>query len=534
MVVRTVRAVCPINTTEIYKVMNQTDADALNLCETFNGTISVEPYATNLISIPGVKHIIGDLWIGANPSSKNLTGMSILSMQSLAFVDGTMDIGRISNLITLDLPALASVGQAFDIFENPSLSTVSLPNLTSVGTLTLNGLPSLIDLKFVAGIRNITGYTRGGPGSGSQGLPSQVTIQNTGLISLEGLLFSDISRLAITDNALKNLTLSLESFNCAKDYSYMFDISRNYNMSLNLPNLTTINCEFVGLDDLSALNIPALSVVHGSVSFNNLTPNSFNAPKLLSVSDSIHFGQGSVQQINLPSLQTVGVGFSIDGTPAIYLENGVLLPNITNVSGMIVVGDNQNQPYCQILDNQRCRGLFTGYYSCGNEEVGVDSYPNNCRYTYLAYGWTRAKKLEVGLGISLGSLALLGFIWLVYHNIKLQRAEEAATRASEYVELGSTEQLPKYSQHDDDSGVIPPYEAYGSNETASAGVSGEESDMVATTTQERVDDGVHGGEQDVLRHKDANSAPVSPLEEAPDVSQHLSLDIAHRVSQDEK
>jgi hypothetical protein len=534
MVVRTVRAVCPINTTEIYKVTNQTDADALNLCETFNGTISVEPYATNLISIPGVKHIIGDLWIGANPSSKNLTGMSILSMQSLVFVDGIMDIGRISNLMTLDLPALASVGQAFDIYENPSLSTVSLPNLTSVGTLTLNELPSLIDLNFVAGIRNITGYTRGGPGSGSQVFPSQVTIQNTGLISLEGLLFSDIIGLTITDNALKSLTLSLESFNCANDYSYTVDISRNYNMSLNLPNLTTTNCELVGLDDLSALNIPALSVVNGSVSFNNLTPNSFTAPKLLSVSDSIHFVQGNVQQINLPALQTVGMKFSIDGTPAIYLENGILLPNITNVSGMIVDGDNWNQPYCQILDNLRCRGLFTGYYSCGNDEVSVDSDPNNCQYTYPVYGWTRAKKLEAGLGISLGPLALLGFIWLVYHNIKLQRAEAAATRALENLELASTEQLPKYSQHDGDSGVIPPYNADGSNETASAGVSGEESDMVAATTQERVYDRVHGGEPDVLRHEDARSVPVSPLEEAPDVSQHMTLDTAYRVSQDEK
>jgi hypothetical protein len=62
----------------------------------------------------------------------------------------------------------------------------------------------------------------------------------------------------------------------------------------------------------------------------------------------------------------------------------------------------------------------------------------------------------------------------VYHNIKLQRAEAAATRALVNLESASTEQLPKYSQHGDDSGVIPPYDADGSNETPLAGVSGEE------------------------------------------------------------
>jgi hypothetical protein len=51
--------------------------------------------------------------------------------------------------------------------------------------------------------------------------------------------------------------------------------------------------------------------------------------------------------------------FSIDGTPAIYLENGILLLNITIASGMIADEDNQNRPYCQILGNLRFRGLFT-------------------------------------------------------------------------------------------------------------------------------------------------------------------------------
>jgi hypothetical protein len=58
--------------------------------------------------------------------------------------------------------------------------------------------------------------------------------------------------------------------------------------------------------------------------------------------------------------------------------------------------------------------------------------------------------------------------------------------------------------------------------------------MVAAPTQETVYGGVHGGEPDVLRHEGVRSISVNPLEEAPDVSQHMTLDTTYRVSQDEK
>lgn len=195
MVIYAVRAICPISSTD-YNVASQADADALNLCNTFHSTITIATRnATDMISIPGVKHITGDLHVGSGAFSPNKTSMSYFSMQSLVSVDGQMNVEPISNLVTLNLPTLLSVGQSFVIFENPSLSTVSLPKLMSVGTLDLNELPSLSYLNFEAGLKNITGYTRGDPGISPQYYSSQVTIQNTGLTSLEGLVFPNVGGL---------------------------------------------------------------------------------------------------------------------------------------------------------------------------------------------------------------------------------------------------------------------------------------------------------------------------------------------------
>src|SRR5271156_4690851 len=113
MVIYAVRAICPISSTD-YNVASQADANAVNLCHTFHGTITVVTRnVTDITSIPGVKHITGDLHVGPSAFSPNQTSMSYFSMQSLVLVDGQMNVGPISNLATLDLPALLSVGQSF-------------------------------------------------------------------------------------------------------------------------------------------------------------------------------------------------------------------------------------------------------------------------------------------------------------------------------------------------------------------------------------------------------------------------------------
>jgi len=169
-----VQAICPINSGE-YTVTNQMDADTLNMCQTFNGTLNVlSTTSTNTISVPALKNITGDLYIVGDGSLSNLTSMSYFSMQSLEFVGGTITVGPLFNLATLDLPALAAVGEQFAISENPRLSTVNLPNLTTVEALTLHELPLLADLNFVAGLKDITGYTRESLGAEIQVETSQI------------------------------------------------------------------------------------------------------------------------------------------------------------------------------------------------------------------------------------------------------------------------------------------------------------------------------------------------------------------------
>jgi len=454
-------------------VTNQMDADTLNMCQTFNGTLNVlSTISTSTISVPALKNITGDLYIAGDGSLSNSTSMSYFSMQSLEFVGGTITVGPLFNLATL------------------------------------HELPLLADLNFVAGLKDITGYTRESPEAEIQVETSQISIQKTGLISLEGLTFRDIDQLTISDNALRNFTLSLESLNC--EAGVAFQIYQNHNMSLNLPNMTTTNCSAVEINDLYDIEIPALRTVNGSLSFINLGQAAFTAPNLMSVSNTLSFEGGVVSQINLPALETAN-SLQVANLPAVYLADGILIPNVWNVSNVIITGTNDSQPYCQILDNQRCRGLFTANYQCGSHDVGVDLDPNNCQYTYTASGWTRAEKIKVGLGLTFGTLVLLGSIWLINHQIKLHRASSVAAHMSNNFEAASNEQLPKYSLHDDESGAIPPYETNGSIGAAAGSVTGGESETVVAVTKKEIRDDVHGEEESETQHEVTESVPVSPL-----------------------
>lgn len=88
----------------------------------------------------------------------------------------------------------------------------------------------------------------------------------------------------------------------------------------------------------------------------------------------------------------------------------------------------------------------------------------------------------------------------------------------ENVELASAEQLPKYSQHNDSSGVVPPYESDGSHEIGSEGLLDTGTDMASFSAQEGTPNDSHDGELDGPQHVDADSVPVNPLEDTHDAS----------------
>lgn len=453
-------------------VISQADADAFNKCDTINGTISITlPSRTSLLSMDNIKHITGTLEllpaIYGTPFD-----VSTLSMKSLISVGAGVRIYYGSSLSTLNFPSLTTIGGDLSLKILHNLSTVTIPSLTSVGALEFDELPNLKTVNFSAGLQHITGYQD--PQVEGSTYPYFLII-NTSLTSISGLAFPT-AELQITNNLdLQDVTIPVETVNCGPDVIGV-DITVNPVLNLNLPNLKIINCTSSTFD-ISTLSIPALTTINGSLEIRPFYGTLFSAPSLISVSQGFDIEEGRLTNISLPALQTVGEFFFVNSNPAVLVENGLFMPNITNVTNFGITAGLDQQPACQVLDNYRCRGLMTGEYSCGGDFVNVAMDPGSCKDTYPAYGWTLAKKLKVGLGTALGTVAVVSVCmlgcWWWMRKRKARRCM-AVGRKDETGEEG--EELPKYRAEDDESGPIPPYETReaawgeeGVNEAVAAG-----------------------------------------------------------------
>lgn len=481
-------------------VQSQSDADGYNACDTITGNMYINVQnSTDILSMDNINHITGDLSV-VSPANAS---MSVLSMKSLASVGGQMIIGSCPKLEVVELNGLSSVGQLMRLYDLPDLTTVNFSSLTSVGTLDFKGLLSLERLSFDAGLRQVTGFVRDN-GLGAQNTTniSSVSFYNTSITAISGLVFTEVASLDLHYNyQLQDVTLSLESLNCPVQCF----LDQNPNLSLSLPNLTTIDCGDTFFEYIASLSIPVLSHINGTFGIgdnNRLTV--FDAPSLVSISGGLTLGQGEISHINLPRLQTAH-SIDIGDNPAIYSDNGIYFPNLVNVSGDFYIEGN-SQPSCQVLDNMRCRGVINGrYYQCGSETVDISSDPNECQYTYPAYGWTRAKKLAVGLGVSFGILALAGLLFWAYWCYKKQSDR---AKAAGNIEL--QDQLPKYSQRDDsDGGSAPPY------------APSEEHDAARDVTH----DGTRGDEEEI--------APANGREPASEESEHGTVGSEHVTAEPE-
>ncbi|KAJ9491286.1 hypothetical protein VN97_g1970 [Penicillium thymicola] len=136
-------------------ISSQSDADKLRNCDTLDGSITISPSTSGVITINNVEEIKGAL---IAEGASELTGLFAPDLDS---VQGGITLSNLNSLTTLTMGALSEVSSSITITGNPNLKTLGFQDLEKVeGQLELAGsfdsvsLPSLDQVK---GQTTITG-----------------------------------------------------------------------------------------------------------------------------------------------------------------------------------------------------------------------------------------------------------------------------------------------------------------------------------------------------------------------------------------
>lgn len=299
-----------------FKDFTATDAAgvaSVAACPTAVGDISITGSDLSIIELNGVEKIYGDL-----------------------FVNGT--------LATLfDAPTLQLVSGDLTISDSTILATVNLAQLTTVGTLTYNALPSLEQTGLTTGITSA----------------EEITIQNTGLTSLDGINVFELKIFDVNNNGdIETIDSGLESVTDT--------LSINYNaekVEVVLDKLTTANSvEFEHISSLSASN---LTTINGSLSLQSNTLTSFEFPELTSIGKSLSINSNDdLEEFDFPQLKTIGGALNIQENEKLKDFSG--FPKLTTISGSVNLDGDFNNGSFPKLD--RVAGGFnltsTGDLSC--------------------------------------------------------------------------------------------------------------------------------------------------------------------------
>ncbi|KAE8356980.1 hypothetical protein BDV28DRAFT_687 [Aspergillus coremiiformis] len=132
-------------------ITTQKDADALNDCETINGSVVITSAASGSISISKVQHIHGPFTVEGTSS------LNAISVSNLETVSGSIAITNNGALNSLSLANLESIGGGLSIRGNGGL-TVALGSLEKInGNLMLTGNFNQISL---SSLENVYGKTQ--------------------------------------------------------------------------------------------------------------------------------------------------------------------------------------------------------------------------------------------------------------------------------------------------------------------------------------------------------------------------------------
>lgn len=212
-------------------------------------------------------------------------------------------------MTSLSGDSLQIIGDSFTLDNVQVLSTLNFPSLTDVDTVDWVGLPNLGGLSFTAGLQKV----------------NDLSIQNTGLNTLEGVNLEEVDTLIVANNYyLSDVTMPLSSVgNALTIEANGRDVHASFpNLELAY-NMTFRNC--------SSVNIQSLASLNGSLGFYSNYMTSLTAPNLTTIGGGLAFVSNmELTNISMPELKTV--------TGGLQVANNTQLDTITGFPRLVAVG----------------------------------------------------------------------------------------------------------------------------------------------------------------------------------------------------
>ncbi|KAI8599417.1 hypothetical protein EDD21DRAFT_324452, partial [Dissophora ornata] len=263
------------------QVSSEADLSSLASCSTFSGTVTITGANLNAVSWPALKSLTGSIKVVSNPY-----------------------------LTTLSLDGLQSSTGIISCFNNTLLSAINMPNLKSIGSLEIITAPSLrqLSLPSIQSLNSLKVEDTGLDNSGTTPWSSLPKATDLGISNNKFLKSIDMPSLTAVSGRLVIAANGLME-------------GKGQGSSLHLPNLTSVsNCTFRHLTDLQ---VPSLSEVSSSLSFDETNLQTITVPQLKNVGQTLSIVSNNVlNNISFSELTSIG--------GALLIANNTQL---TNVSG---------------------------------------------------------------------------------------------------------------------------------------------------------------------------------------------------------
>ncbi|KAF9932196.1 hypothetical protein FBU30_008751 [Linnemannia zychae] len=311
------------------QVIASSEADIAPLvsCSSFSGVLTVTGSSINAIILPVLQSLTGTIKISSN-----------------------------SHLTTLALDSLQNSTGVITLYNNTLLSVISAPNLRNVNSIEIVTAPNLRQLS-LPNVQAIDSFRVEDTG-----------LDNTG--SLPWSSFQKVNDIGISNNKFLK-SIDIPSLNTV---SGRLIIAANGLMeghgdgsSLHLSNLTSVsNCTLRHLTDLQ---LPSLSTVGSSISFDETNLKLISAPHLKTVGQTLSIVSNNLlSNISFSELTSIGGALliannteltSVDGFALLKEISGVLnmrgdfsnvtFPSVSSIQGGMSVLSSSNDFDCSTL-----------------------------------------------------------------------------------------------------------------------------------------------------------------------------------------
>jgi len=320
------------------KIQNSGDAEALATCSRLEGDLIIEPQTSGSIEINGIQEITGNLVC--------------------------QDAG---SLTSISSDQLATIGGTFGLKNLTILSTLRMDSLTSVNGINWVGLPALQGLNFRRGVSEA----------------ESILISNTQLNTLSGIELMTIGRMDINNNPYLNTVNVNNLANVTQALSFS---ANSRTLEISFPNL--VSAANLTFRNASAVSVPSLASVNGSMGFYSNTFESFTAPNLTSTGGSLAFVDSpALTNISCPQIEEIGGAFlvanntelkTIDGFPKLQVIVGALdfagafdtaeLPALKDVRGGLNIQTSSSTFSCDAFQKDKDSSVIKGVYQCASNQ----------------------------------------------------------------------------------------------------------------------------------------------------------------------